>query len=194
MVALHRATEAGDYPAGIVGVLSDRAGSGALDYAAANGLPHAAVSRERGEPKPTHEARIERVLRDWRAEIVCLAGYMRVLSGEFVTRWRGRLINIHPSLLPAFPGLDTHARVLARGCRVHGCTVHFVTEGVDEGPIIDQAWLAVDGERDPDRLAARVLALEHELYPHALAAVARGEATLAAQPPRDPADADFTRP
>ena len=174
LVALHRACAAADYPAKIVGVVSDRAGAGALGYASEQGLPSAAIERKPGEPKAAHEARIGEALSEWQAEIVCLAGYMRVLSAEFVGRWRGRMLNIHPSLLPAFPGLDTHRRALERGCRVHGCTVHFVTAGVDEGPIVDQAWLAV-GDEDAEALAGRVLELEHELYPRALAAVARDE-------------------
>ena len=177
LVALHQATLAADYPAEIVGVLSDRAGSGALAYAAENGLLHATVERERGERKLDHERRIDAILAGWRVDVACLAGYMRVLSPEFVGRWKGRLLNIHPSLLPAFPGLDTHARAIARGCRVHGCTVHVVTEGVDEGPIVDQAWLAV-GRDDADALAARVLELEHALYPRALARFARDPANF----------------
>ena len=178
LVALHHATRSPAYPAEIVGVLSDRAGSSALDYAAGESLPSATVEREPGEAKADHEGRIDAVLREWRAEIVCLAGYMRVLSAPFVERWAGRLVNIHPSLLPAFPGLDTHARALARGVRVHGCTVHLVTAGVDEGPIVDQAWLPVRDGEDAGALAARVLALEHELYPRALAVLARGETVV----------------
>lgn len=172
LTALHRASLAPDYPAEIVGVVSDHADAGALAYAREHALPCAAIERGVGEAKGDHEARIGAALDRWNAEIVCLAGYMRVLSPALVACWAGRMLNIHPSLLPAFPGLDTHARALARGVRVHGCTVHLVTDGVDEGPILDQAWLAV-GDEDADALAARVLALEHGLYPRALAAFIR---------------------
>ena len=107
-------------------------------------------------------------------ELVCLAGYMRLLTPWFVARWAGRMLNIHPSLLPAFPGLHTHERALAAGCRIHGCTVHLVTAAMDEGPILAQAAVVLAGDT-PDSLAARVLAQEHRLYPAALAAFVRGD-------------------
>ena len=118
------------------------------------------------------EAEITRQLEANHVDIVCLAGFMRVLSPDFVKRWRGRLINIHPSLLPAFPGLNTHERALAAGATEHGCTVHYVSESVDEGPVIAQASVPVLRGDTPDALAARVLAEEHRLYPIALATVA----------------------
>jgi phosphoribosylglycinamide formyltransferase 1 len=115
---------------------------------------------------------------DARPDIVCLAGYMRLLSGEFVRRYAGRMINIHPSLLPLFAGLNTHQRALDAGVRIHGCSVHFVTEGMDEGPIIAQAAVPVLAADDAATLAARVLGAEHALYPQALAMLARGSVSM----------------
>ncbi len=117
---------------------------------------------------------MEAALAQHGVEIIALAGFMRVLTPDFVRRWEGRLINIHPSLLPAFPGLDTHARALAAGVRLHGCTVHLVTAGVDEGPIIAQAAVPVLPDDTEASLAARVLAAEHQLYPAALSWLAAG--------------------
>ena len=118
--------------------------------------------------RAAHEAALDDALRARGVEVVCLAGYMRKLTPFLVGRWAGRMLNIHPSLLPAFPGLDTHARALAAGVKLHGCTVHLVTEAVDEGPILAQAAVPVLPGDDPDTLAARVLAQEHVLYPLAL--------------------------
>ena len=176
--ALIEAAAAEDYPARIVGILSDRPDAGGIAMARAAGIPATFVERLKGEAKADHEGRVETVLNEWQAEIVCLAGYMRVLSAEFVERWMGRLLNIHPSLLPAFPGLDTHGRALARGVALHGCTVHLVTEGIDEGPILAQATVPVLPDDDVETLAARVLVREHELYPHALADCATGRTRL----------------
>jgi len=126
------------------------------------------------------EAAMEAELARYDVEIIALAGFMRVLTADFVRRWEGRLINIHPSLLPAFPGLDTHARALAAGVRLHGCTVHLVTAGVDEGPILAQAAVPVLPDDTEARLAARVLAAEHQLYPAALSWLAAGRVRLEA--------------
>jgi phosphoribosylglycinamide formyltransferase-1 len=115
-------------------------------------------------------------LEAWETEIVCLAGFMRILTPGFVDRWLGRMINIHPSLLPLFKGVDPHAQALAAGASEHGCSVHFVTHGMDEGPVILQARVPVLPDDTAESLAARVLAVEHRLYPQALAMVARGEA------------------
>ena len=122
--------------------------------------------------------RTRAMLDGWQADLVCLAGFMRLLSAEFCTRWAGRLINIHPSLLPRHKGLHTHEQALADGSTTHGCTVHFVTPGMDEGPTIAQASVPILPGDTADTLAARVLVEEHKLYPAALAMVARGEARL----------------
>jgi len=173
MAALIEAAKAPDYPAEIVLVLSNRADATGLVTARAAGVPAHAVG---SKSKAGMETEIDRDLTDAGVDIVALAGFMRILSAEFVRRWRGRLINIHPSLLPAFPGLDTHARALAAGVVRHGCSVHFVTEGVDEGPVIAQREIPVLRGDTPETLAARVLIEEHKLYPRALAMVASGTA------------------
>ena len=134
-----------------------------------------------------HERAIDAALREHGVEVVCLAGYMRLLTPWLVDRWAGRMLNIHPSLLPAFPGLHTHERALAAGSRVHGCTVHMVTAVMDEGPVLAQASVPVLPGDDADTLAARVLAQEHLLYPAALAAFVRGEAVVPADPLPAPA-------
>jgi len=125
------------------------------------------------------EDTMTQVLESWEAEVVCLAGFMRILGEDFVNHWAGRMINIHPSLLPAYRGLDTHARALADGATVHGCSVHFVTPGLDEGPVILQAEVPVLPGDTPDTLSARVLMQEHRIYPAALAMLCRGEVSLA---------------
>jgi phosphoribosylglycinamide formyltransferase-1 len=178
MAALIEAARAPEYPAEIVLVISNRPDAAGLARAAEAGIATALVDHKTFAGKADFEAALDSRLVESRIDIVCLAGFMRVLSAEFVVRWRDRLINIHPSLLPAFPGLDTHARALAAGARMHGCTVHFVREGVDDGPIVSQAEVPVLPGDTPDALAARVLAAEHRLYPKALALVASGKAHL----------------
>ncbi|MBM3591119.1 MAG: phosphoribosylglycinamide formyltransferase [Alphaproteobacteria bacterium] len=175
------AAAAPDYPAEPVLVLSNRADAAGLEVAKARGVPTAVVeSRAFKGDRAGFEAAMEAVLGQHGVEIIALAGFMRVLTADFVRRWEGRLINIHPSLLPAFPGLDTHARALAAGVRLHGCTVHLVTAGVDEGPIIAQAAVPVLPDDTEASLAARVLAAEHRLYPAALSWLAAGQVRLAA--------------
>jgi len=162
-------------------VLSNRADAAGLGVAKARGVPTAVVeSRAFKGDRAGFEAAMEDELARHGVEIIALAGFMRVLTADFVRRWEGRLINIHPSLLPAFPGLDTHARALAAGVRLHGCTVHLVTAGVDEGPIIAQAAVPVLPEDTEASLAARVLAAEHKLYPAALSRLAAGRLRLEA--------------
>jgi phosphoribosylglycinamide formyltransferase-1 len=178
MAALIEAARAPDYPAEIVLVLSNKTEAGGLSIASAAWIPTIVVSHKAFPDRPSFEAAMEEALLAARVEIVCLAGFMRVLTPGFIERWSGRLINIHPSLLPAFPGLDTHARALAAGASSHGATVHFVTEDVDGGPIIAQATVPVLPGDTPDALAARVLAEEHLLYPRALADVASGRVRL----------------
>lgn len=161
-------------PAEVKLVLSNNADAAGLAFAAAAGIATAVVDHRDYANRAAFDADIDRRLRAADIELVCLAGFMRLLTREFVERWRDRMINIHPSLLPAFPGLDTHARALAAGVRVHGCTVHFVRHETDTGPIIIQAALAVRADDTPDSLAARVLAQEHRIYPQALRWVAEG--------------------
>jgi phosphoribosylglycinamide formyltransferase-1 len=162
-------------------VLSNRADAAGLGVATARGVPTAVVeSRAFKGDRAGFEAAMEAELAKYGVEMIALAGFMRVLTPEFVGRWEGRLINIHPSLLPAFPGLDTHARALAAGVRLHGCTVHLVTAGVDEGPIIAQAAMPVLPNDTEASLAARVLAEEHKLYPAALSWLAAGHVRLEA--------------
>jgi len=168
--SLHR-----DFPAKIVSVISDKPDAKGLDHARGFGIEALAIPRTDYASKAEHEAAVIAALDASGAKIIALAGYMRLLSGDFVNRYAGRMINIHPSLLPAFPGLATHERALAAGCRVHGCTVHFVTEGMDEGPIIEQEPVRIERDDTPDTLAARVLEAEHRIYPVALAMLARGE-------------------
>ncbi len=172
MSALIAAAKAGDYPAEIVGVFSNIADAPGLAIAAGEGIATAALSHKAFASKAEFEAAMTAVLAGWDTDVVCLAGFMRLLSAEFCTRWAGRLINIHPSLLPAHKGLHTHEQALADGSTTHGCTVHFVTPGMDEGPTILQATVPVIAGDTPDTLAARVLVEEHKLYPQALALVA----------------------
>ncbi|WP_306048902.1 phosphoribosylglycinamide formyltransferase [Oceaniradius stylonematis] len=168
MEALADACAADDYPATIAGVLSDRADAGGLATAARRGIATAALPRADFADKAAHEAAIGDQLRAWDTEFVCLAGFMRLLSADFLAPWQGRIVNIHPSLLPRHKGLDTHARALAAGDSEHGCSVHHVTAGMDEGPVIAQARVPVLPGDTADTLAARVLVEEHRLYPEAL--------------------------
>ena len=179
MASLLMAAAAPGYPAEIVLVISNRADAGGPARAAAAGVATAVVDH-RGRDRGTFEAALDVQLRQAGAEIICLAGFMRLLSGPFVERWQDRILNIHPSLLPAFPGLDTHQRALAAGVKLHGCTVHFIRAAVDDGPIVAQAAVPVLPDDTADTLAARVLAVEHRLYPHALALVASGRARVTA--------------
>ena len=180
MVALVEASRAADCPYEVVLVLSNTPDAGGLAKAAALGVPTLAIDhRPHGKDREAHERLVDAALRDARADYVALAGYMRILTPWLVEGWAGRMLNIHPSLLPKYPGVDTHARCLAAGDAVHGCTVHQVTAGVDEGPAIGQAEIDVLPGDTPDTLAARVLKAEHLLYPRCLAAVARKGGTRA---------------
>lgn len=174
MQALIEAASGPDYPAEIVAVLSDKADAAGLDVARAHGVEAVAVPRKGHPDKAAHEAAVIAELDRVAPDLICLAGYMRLLSAGFIGRYRGRIINIHPSLLPLFPGLDTHARAIAAGMRIHGCSVHFVTEEMDEGPVIAQAAVPVVPGDTPESLSARVLVAEHRLYPAALAMLASG--------------------
>jgi phosphoribosylglycinamide formyltransferase-1 len=174
MAALIAAAQAPDYPAQIALVLSNQPDALALAIAQAAGVTAIAVpSKPFGRDREAHEREIQNILLAHKIDIVCLAGYMRILTPYLVGQWSGRMLNIHPSLLPAFPGLDTHARVLAAGEATHGCTVHLVTEIMDDGPILAQASVPVLPGDTEDMLAVRVLEQEHRLYPAALADFAR---------------------
>lgn len=170
--ALIGAAQAPNYPAEIAHVISNRPEAPGLDIAEAAGIPSEVVDHTLFASRAGFEGALSESLRAAGCELVCLAGFMRVLTAEFVELWRDRLINIHPSLLPAFPGLDTHAEAIAAGVRISGCTVHYVREAVDAGPIIGQAAVPVRPDDDAESLAARVLRAEHQLYPHCLALVA----------------------
>ena len=177
MTALIDAARAPEYPAEIALVLSNRADAAGLVHASAAGIPSAAIDhRKFPRDRAGHEAAIDAALREAGVELVCLAGYMRLLTPFLVQRWAGKMLNIHPSLLPAFPGLDTHASALATGVKLHGCTVHLVTETMDEGPILAQAAVPVLPGDTEAILAARVLAQEHRIFPAALAAFITGRA------------------
>lgn len=180
MEALIRAARSENFPAEIALVVSNRADAPALQIAVGLGVQAVAVeSKPFGRDREAHERAIDAVLAAAGIELICLAGYMRLLTPYLVGRWRNKMLNIHPSLLPAFPGLETHQRVLAAGGKLHGCTVHLVTEVMDDGPILAQAAVPVlphDSEAD---LAARVLAQEHVIYPAALAAFVSGIALWA---------------
>ncbi|AZO48101.1 MAG: phosphoribosylglycinamide formyltransferase [Mesorhizobium sp.] len=178
MTALIAAASDPAYPAEIVGVISDRANAAGLAIAAARGIPTKVIQRSDYGSKEAHDGAIDAALAGFGAEIVALAGYMRILGARFVEKWLGRMVNIHPALLPAFKGLDTHARALRAGVRIHGCSVHFVTLDMDDGPIIAQAAVPVMVGDNEDTLAARVLKAEHRLYPLALGLVAEGKARM----------------
>ncbi len=176
MEALVRAMARPGYPAEPVLVLSNRPGAGGLEKARALGVPTAVVDhRPFGEDRAAFEAALDEALRPARPDILCLAGFMRILTEGFIARWRGRMLNIHPSLLPRHRGLDTHARAIAAGDSQAGCTVHEVTAELDGGPILGQARLDIRPDDTPRTLAARILPLEHRLYPVVLERFARGE-------------------
>jgi formyltetrahydrofolate-dependent phosphoribosylglycinamide formyltransferase len=169
LAALLNATRDPDYPAEIAVVISNRADAAGLALAQLSGIPAKVINhRDFGADRAAHEAAIDATLRDHRVEIVCLAGYMRMLTSFLVSHWAGRMLNIHPSLLPAFPGLDTHRRAIEAKVTRHGCTVHLVTEDMDQGPILGQTSVIVRADDTEETLAARVLAREHILYPWVL--------------------------
>ena len=178
MAALIEAAGDPDYPAEIVGVISDKAEAPGLGIAIARGVPVKVVARKDFADREAHDTAIDQALGDFGAELVALAGYMRKLSTSLVEKWQGRMINIHPALLPSFKGLDTHGRALEAGLRIHGCTVHFVTAEVDDGPIIAQAAVPVMIDDDEAALSARVLKAEHRIYPVALSLLAEGKVRM----------------
>ncbi len=178
--ALIEACARPDYPAEIALVIANRADAFGLERARQAGLAMRVIPHRDFADRASFDAALDEALRRADVELVCNAGFMRILTPWFVERWRDRQINIHPSLLPAFPGLHTHERVLAAGVRFSGCTVHFVRAAMDTGPIIAQAVVPVLPDDDAERLAARVLAAEHRLFPLALRLVAEGRVRIVA--------------
>ncbi len=168
MMSLITAAKAQDFPSEICLVVSNNPQAEGLKKAAAEGVKTAAVDHKSFETRQAFEAEIQELLEDAQIELVCLAGFMRLMTEGFVNTWRNRMINIHPSLLPAYKGLDTHLRVIRDGGRMTGCTVHFVRPLMDQGPIIAQAAVGILANDTPDTLAARVLEAEHQIYPMAL--------------------------
>lgn len=179
MEALVAAAGQPNYPAAIALVVSNRPEAPGLRFAARKGMPHVVIDHKAHADKAAFEAALDSALRGAGIDLVCLAGFMRLLSPAFVETWRDRVINIHPSLLPAFPGLHTHERALSAGVRLHGATVHFVRAETDQGPIVAQGAVRVLPGDDAGTLAARVLEVEHRLYPLALRLVAGGRARVA---------------
>lgn len=178
MMALIEAAKSADYPAQIVGVLANKADAEGLVKAEELGIPTAVVQIKDYADKAAADSAIDKQMHAWSVEIICLAGFMRILSPRFCRSWHGQIINIHPSLLPAFKGLDTHQRALDAQVSDHGCTVHFVTAGMDDGPIIGQVAVPVQVDDDVDSLAARILRAEHRLYPWALGELAAGRISI----------------
>ncbi|MEN5276221.1 phosphoribosylglycinamide formyltransferase [Brucella sp. TWI432] len=175
MEALIRAAQAPDFPAEIISVFSDKPNAGGLAKAQAAGIATQVFTRKDYASKEAHEGAILEALAALNPDILCLAGYMRLLSAKFIAPYEGRILNIHPSLLPLFAGLHTHQRALDAGMKLAGCTVHLVTEGMDEGPILAQAAVPIiDGDTE-STLAARVLKAEHKVYALALKKFASGD-------------------
>jgi len=184
MQALIEAAAATGFPAAIALVVSNVPGAEGLARAACAGVPAAAIDHRKFgkglEGNRAFETALDAALQAAGAELVCLAGFMRLLSADFVARWQGRIVNIHPSLLPAFKGLDVHAQMLRAGVKIAGCTVHYVSAEMDAGPIIGQAAVPVLAGDTPETLAARILAAEHQLYPECVRRIALGQAMIGA--------------
>jgi len=179
--ALIDACAADDFPAEIALVLSNKADAYGLERAHAADIPTAVLSHKDFADRESFDAAMSAKIEEADAQLVCLAGFMRLLSDGFVRQWRDRLINIHPSLLPAFKGLHVHERTIEEGARFSGCTVHFVRPAMDEGPIISQAVVAVHPTDTPDDLAARILEQEHIIYPRAVKYIAEGRVRVSAE-------------
>ena len=169
MMALVEAARAAEYPAEIVCVVANTADAKGLEFAAANGIATRVIDHKAFPSREAFEKALGAYLRSMNVEAMALAGFMRVLTAGFIAGWDGRMINIHPSLLPAYKGLHTHERAIADGAKVHGCSVHLVTPELDGGPVLLQAEVPVLPEDTADVLAARVLTEEHRIYPQALA-------------------------
>ncbi len=168
--AIHRAVERGELQAEIACVISNVPDAGGVAYARERGLPVHALS-SRGVPRSEFDQQVIQILKDASVDLVCLAGYMRLLSKDFIAEFAGRIVNIHPSLLPAFPGLHAQKQAFDAGVKVTGCTVHWVDEGLDTGPIIAQAEVVVKPDDTEETLSARILEQEHKLYPATIQAI-----------------------
>jgi phosphoribosylglycinamide formyltransferase 1 len=179
MAALIHAASAKDFPAEIAVVISNRADAGGLEKARATGIPTVTIeSKPFGNDRAAFEAVLQSALDEHRIDLICLGGFMRLFTAKFVQHWYGRMLNIHPSLLPAFPGLDPHGQALSAGVKISGATVHFVIPETDAGPILMQGAVAVRDDDTAHTLAARVLQVELRIYPDALRLVASGRIRL----------------
>jgi phosphoribosylglycinamide formyltransferase-1 len=179
MMALVEAAKAANFPAEIAVVISNKADAAGLARAGAAGIETLVIeSKPFGKDRAAFEAKLQSALDDKRIEFICLGGFMRLFTGEFVRRWHGRMLNIHPSLLPSFRGLDPHGQALRAGVKISGATVHFVVAETDAGPIVMQGAVTVRGDDTAETLAARVLEIEHRIYPDALRLVAGGSTRL----------------
>jgi phosphoribosylglycinamide formyltransferase-1 len=179
MAALIDAAKLADFPAEIVVVISNKSDAGGLAKAQASGVPTVIIeSKPFGKDRAAFEAVLQSALDQHKVELICLGGFMRLLTAEFVQRWYGRMLNIHPSLLPSFPGLDPQDQALRAGVKISGATVHFVIPETDAGPILMQGAVAVGDGDTPDTLAARILEIEHRIYPEALRLLASGRIRL----------------
>ncbi len=179
MTALIDAAKAPDFPAEIVTVISNRADAGGLEKAAASGIPTVVIeSKPFGKDRAAFEAVLQRALDESKVELICLGGFMRLFTAEFVQRWYGKMLNIHPSLLPCFPGLDPHGQALKAGVKISGATVHFVIPETDAGPIVMQGAVPVADDDTADTLSLRILTIEHRIYPEALRLLASGKVRL----------------
>jgi phosphoribosylglycinamide formyltransferase-1 len=179
MTALIEAAKADGFPGEIVVVISNKADAAGLAKARESGIPTLIIeSKPYGPDRAGFEAALQAALDDAQVDLICLGGFMRLFTAEFVRRWHGRMLNIHPSLLPSFPGLDPHGQALRAGVKISGATVHFVIPEADAGPIVMQGAVAVSDDDTPDTLAERVLAVEHRIYPDALRLVASGGTRL----------------
>jgi phosphoribosylglycinamide formyltransferase 1 len=176
--AIIDAIDAGRCPARVAVVVSDRKDAGALDRARRAGVPAVHVDPLSHPDRSAFDAAVTAVLAEHGVELVCLAGYMRLLSKEFIAAWRNRILNVHPALLPAFPGLHAQRQALDHGAKVSGATIHFVDEGMDTGPIVLQAAVAVGEDDTETTLAARILTEEHRLYPEAIRLYAEGRLAI----------------
>ena len=179
MAALIEAAKSADFPAEIVAVISNRADAPGLAIAAASGVATSVIeSKPFGKDRAAFETALQRALDDRNVDLICLGGFMRLFTAEFVQAWYGKMLNIHPSLLPSFPGLDPHGQALKAGVKISGATVHFVIPETDAGPIVMQGAVAVADDDTPERLAARILEIEHRIYPEALRLLASGKVRL----------------
>ena len=179
MAALIRAAAADDFPAEIAVVISNRADAAGLQRASENGIPTLVIeSKPFGKDRAGFEGALQQALDQRGIELICLAGFMRLFTAEFVQRWYGRMLNIHPSLLPSFPGLDPHGQALRAGVKISGATVHFVIPETDAGPIVVQGAVPVHDDDTPEALSERILTIEHRIYPEALRLLAKGQVRL----------------